>query len=367
LKRFLHRLISNPRESIIQKILLAPLSIFSLLYGWAVSARVFLYERGIFQARSLPCKVISVGNLTMGGTGKTPFVDLVAGMVRQKGYRVAVISRGYKGHYQGDYALVSDGERTHLDPRRAGDEPFLLARKLRGIPVIVGSNRRLAGQYAVERFQAEVLILDDGFQHLALKRDVDLLLLDSSGPFGNGRLFPRGELRESWKQGRRADALILTKGGGSDNINNLGKRFMNLSRGRPTFKVRYEPQILQAWGEERAMPAQDLKGKKIWAFCGLAKPVSFDNTLRGLGAEILHFEAFSDHYSYREKDLGRLQTDSRRAGAEAMVTTEKDAVRLGGFNRGPVPLWVLSVGHVFSGDDRVRFETFLFERLGRKP
>jgi tetraacyldisaccharide 4'-kinase len=367
LKNFLHRLISNPRESKLQKILLAPLSILSLFYGWTVSARVFFYRKGIFHAHSLPCKVISVGNLTLGGTGKTPFVCLVAEMVHRRGHRTAVLSRGYKGSYGGPYALVSDGEKILLDSRRAGDEPCLLARKLRGIPVIVGRERRFAGRYAIERFQTEVLILDDGFQHLAVKRDIDLLLLDSSAPFGNGRLFPRGELRESWKQARRADALVLTKGGGDDIINNLGKRFMNLSKDLPVFRVRYEPETIQVWGEERTRSPQDLRGKKIWAFCGLAKPESFEKTLRGLGAEVLHFEPFPDHFPFQEEDLERLQRSSRQAGAEAMVTTEKDMVRLEGFPKGPVPLWALSVRHVFPDDDRSRFEAFLFERLGRKP
>jgi tetraacyldisaccharide 4'-kinase len=233
--------------------------------------------------------------------------------------------------------------------------------------VIVGRERQLAGRYAIERFQTEVLILDDGFQHLAVKRDIDLLLLDSSAPFGNGRLFPRGELRESWKQARRADALVLTKGGGDDTINNLGKRFMNLSKDLPVFRVRYEPEKIQVWGEERTLSPQDLRGKKILAFCGLAKPESFEKTLRSLGAEVLHFEPFPDHFPFREEDLERMQRSSRQAGAEAMVTTEKDMVRLEGFPKGPVPLWALSVRHVFPDDDHSRFEAFLFARLGRKP
>jgi tetraacyldisaccharide 4'-kinase len=366
LKKFLHRLISNPRESKLQKILLFPLSVLSLLYGWVMSARVFFYRKGIYRTHSLPCKVISVGNLALGGTGKTPFVCLVAEMVHQSGYRTAVISRGYKGSYEGAQALVSDGERVLLDSRRAGDEPVLLARKLKGVPVIVGRERRIAGQYAIDRFQTEVLILDDGFQHLALRRDINFLLLDSSSPFGNARLLPRGELREPLSQFRRADALVLTKGGGDDIINNLGKRFMNLPKELPIFRVWYEPETIQVWGEERTLPPQDLRGKKIWAFCGLAKPGSFEKTLRGLGAEILHFEPFPDHFSYGEKDLERVGDQANQAGAEVLVTTEKDMMRLEGFPRGAVPLWALSVRHVFSGDDESRFAAFLFGRLGRK-
>ncbi len=366
MKNFLHRLISNPRESKLQRILLAPLSILSLLYGWIVSARLFFYRKGIYRTHSLPCKVISVGNLTVGGTGKTPFVWLVAGMVHRSGYRTAILSRGYKGSYEGAYALVSDGERVLMDWRQAGDEPVLLARNLKGVPVIVGRERRIAGQYAIDRFQTEVLILDDGFQHLALKRDVNFLLLDSSSPLGTARLLPRGELREPLPQVCRADALILTKGGGDDIINNLGKRFMNLLKDRPAFRVRYEPQAIRVWGEEKTLPPHDLRGKKIWAFCGLAKPESFTRTLQTLGADILHFEVFPDHFSYGEDDLERINGQASQAGAEAMVTTEKDLVRLEGSPRRRVPLWALSVRHVFSDDDESRFQAFLFGRLGRK-
>ena len=366
MKNFLHRLISNPRESKLQKILLAPLSILSLLYGWAVSARVFFYRKGIYRTHSLPCKVISVGNLTLGGTGKTPFACLVAEMVRKRGYRTAVLSRGYKGGYQGAYALVSDGERVLLDPAQAGDEPCLLARKLKGVPVIVGKKRWIAGRYAIDRFHAEVLILDDGFQHLALKRDINLLLLDSSSPFDNGRLFPRGELRESLNQVRRADALVLTKGGTDDIIINLRKRFMNLSKDLPIFRVRYDPEAIQVWGEKGTLAPQDLREKRILAFCGLAKPESFEKTLGGLGAQILHFEPFPDHFSYKEEDLERLRRIAGEVGAEAMVTTEKDMVRFKDFAPGTIPLWALSVRHVFQGDDHSRLEAFLFGRLGQK-
>ena len=366
MKNFLHRLISNPQESKLQKILLAPLSILSLLYAWVVSARVFFYRKGIFRTRSLPCLVISVGNITLGGTGKTPFVCLVAEMLHNRGYRTAVLSRGYKGSYEGAYAVVSDGERVLLGPRQAGDEPCLLAQKLRGIPVIVGRERWIAGRYAIDQFHTQVLILDDGFQHLALKRDMNLLLLDSSSPFGNGRLFPRGELRESLSQVRRAEAVVLTKGGGDDIINNLGKRFMNLSKEIPVFRVRYDPQAIQVEGEEKIRSSQDLRGKRILGFCGLAKPESFEKSLRQLGAEILHFQPFPDHFPYKEKDLERLRRVAGQVGAEAMVTTEKDMVRLRDFSRGRIPLWALSVRHAFQGDDHSRFETFLFGRLGPK-
>jgi tetraacyldisaccharide 4'-kinase len=365
LKTFLHRLIRNPGENLPFRILLAPLTLLSFLYGLAVTVRVFFYRRGIYRSRSLPCRVVSVGNLTLGGTGKTPFVILLAEMIRRRGYRTAVLSRGYKGKYEGSCALVSDGDRILMDPLQAGDEPCLLARKLKGVPVIVGRERWAAGRLAIDRFRTEVLILDDGFQHLALNRDLNFLLLDSLSPFGNGRLFPRGELREPLSQARRADALVLTKWGTGDIIIHLGKRFMNLWEGRPVFRVRYEPEEIKVWEQEKVLPCVNLKKKRILAFSGLARPESFEKTLRELEAEIVGFETFPDHYVYEGKDLEQLRGKAVRAGAEAMVTTEKDLVRIKDFPPGTMPLWALSVRHVFPAEDLARFETFLFERLGR--
>jgi tetraacyldisaccharide 4'-kinase len=363
--KFLHQLIRNPGANLPSRILLAPLTFLSFLYGLAVTLRVFFYRKGIYRSRSLPCRVVSVGNLTLGGTGKTPFVMMLAEMIHRRGYRTAVLSRGYKGNYESPCALVSDGEEILMDPLQAGDEPCLLARKLRGIPVIVGRERWTAGRFAIDRFGAEVLVLDDGFQHLALNRDLNFLLLDSFSPFGNGRLFPRGELREPISQVRRADALILTKGGMDDIIFNLGKRLMNLLEGRPVFRVRYEPAEIKVWGEERVLSPQYLMKRRIFAFSGLARPESFEKTLRGLEAEITGFETFPDHYAYEGKDLERLREKALRAGAEAMVTTEKDMVRIQGYRPGTMPLWVLTVRHVFPGEDLSSFETFLFERLDR--
>ena len=223
LKIFLNRLIRNPEESRLQQVLLAPLGLLSFFYGWVLEARLFLFRRGIYKTHSLPCKVISVGNLTLGGTGKTPFVRLIAEMVRDRGYRTAILSRGYKGKFQGPHEIVSDGERVFMDAAKAGDEPCLLAEKLRGIPIIVGRERWVSGQFAVDRFRTEVAILDDGFQHLSLKRDLNLLLIDSASPFGNGKLFPRGVLREPLDQIARADAITLTKTRSDDNIKILKK------------------------------------------------------------------------------------------------------------------------------------------------
>ena len=367
MKSFLHRLISNPEESQLQKILLAPLSLLALLYGWVVKTRIFFYRKGIYRTHSLSCKVISVGNITLGGTGKTPFVILLAGMIRDKGYRTAVLSRGYKGEYAGPYGVVSDGEKTLLDAAQAGDEPYLLAQKLKGVPIVVGKERWVSGRFVLDRFKPRVIILDDGFQHLALKRDLDILLLDSHHPFGNGKLFPRGELREPLTELSRADLLILTKAEGDDIINNLRKRLMNSPKGLPLFRVRYQSREVRLWGEENGQDPSMLEGKKVLAFAGLARPSSFQRTLSGLGAEILKFEVFPDHHPYSPDDLERLSREAFRAGAEAMITTEKDMARIRFFSSPPLPLWTLAVGHEFQGNDGSLFAEFLFRRLELEP
>jgi len=367
LKSFLHRLISNPEESQLQKILLAPLSLLALLYGWVVNTRIFFYRKGIYRTHSLSCKVVSVGNITLGGTGKTPFVVLLAGMIRDKGYRTAVLSRGYKGEYAGPYGVVSDGEKTLLDAVQAGDEPYLLAQKLKGVPVVVGKERWVSGRFVLDRFKPQVIILDDGFQHLALKRDLDILLLDSHHPFGNGKLFPRGELREPLTELARADVLILTKAEEGDIINNLRKRLMNFPKGVPLFRVRYQPREVRLWGEEHGKDPSILGGKKVLAFAGLARPSSFQRTLSGLGAEILKFEVFPDHHPYSPGDLERLFREALRAGAEAMITTEKDMARIRSFSSPPLALWTLAVEHEFQGNDGPLFAEFLSRRLELEP
>ncbi|MDI6755442.1 MAG: tetraacyldisaccharide 4'-kinase [Thermodesulfobacteriota bacterium] len=346
-----------------RKLLLSPLCLLSFFYGWANSARVYLYERGIFPTRSLAGKVVSVGNITLGGTGKTPFVVLLAEMLKSKGLRVAILSRGYKGNFSEPFRVVSDGKQTFMDASQAGDEPYLMSTKLSGIPVIVGQNRWRSGKYAIEHFQSETLILDDGFQHLPLKRDLNLLLVDSSAPFGNGYLFPRGILRESLSQLRRADAIILTKAGQHDNFKILKLNLTKFSEEIPIFKVEYAPGEIRMFGKETSFPAEYLKGKKVLAFSGIAKPISFKQTLLNLNADIAEFVIFPDHHQYRPKEWEKLSQKARDLGVEAMVTTEKDLVRCQGFKQGIIPLWGVSIRHVFLGNDLPRFEEFLFSRL----
>ena len=187
------------------------LLVLSLAYGVVIRIRARLYAAGVLPSKALLCRVISVGNIIAGGTGKTPMTIFVAQLLRDKGQRVVVLSRGYRGSMEASGGIVSDGERIFKGPDEAGDEPYLMARVLKGIPVVVGKRRYEAGMMAIARFQPDVIVLDDAFQHLRLKRDLDLVLLDCRSPWGNGYLLPRGLLREPLSALRRAHAIIFTR------------------------------------------------------------------------------------------------------------------------------------------------------------
>jgi tetraacyldisaccharide 4'-kinase len=250
-----------------------------------------------------------------------------------------------------------------LGASQAGDEPYLLSEKLRGVPIIVGKNRWRSGQFAVDHFQSEILILDDGFQHLPLKRDLNLLLIDSSFPFGNGYLFPRGILREPLSQLGRADAIILTKASRYDNFKILKHNLARGSKGIPIFQVEYVAGEIRMLKKGVSFPPEYLDGKKVLAFSGIGKPRSFQQTLHHLNARIVEFAIFPDHHQYRPKEMERLFQKARDLGVDALVTTEKDLVRCQGLEQGGIPLWGVSIQHVFLGDDLFHFEKFLLSKL----
>jgi len=183
----------------------------SKIYALAMAMRLRLYKGNLFETHRLPCKVISIGNITLGGTGKTPMTLYVAELIKKMGLNPAIICRGYKGEYEHSVEMVTDGVKNFMGPDQAGDEPYLMATKLSGVPVFVGKNRYVSGMKAWESFHPDVIILDDAFQHIQLFRDLNLLLLDAAKPFGNGHIFPRGILRESLEQVDRADALVITR------------------------------------------------------------------------------------------------------------------------------------------------------------
>ncbi len=365
--KLVYTFITREEESNLRQAALAPLCLLSFFYSLALKVRLLLYHCRVFQVRRLPCKVISVGNITLGGTGKTPFVCLLADLLRRKGYPTAILSRGYKGTFRKSAGVVSDGKEILMNAQEAGDEAFLLAETLADVPVLVGKERWISGRYAVDRFHSQVVILDDGFQHLEVRRDLNLLLIDSISPFGNGRLFPRGSLREPVEQVSRADAIVLTKGGRFDNIKKLKRKFQLALEGLPVFRVDYKPVAIRVAGKTQSLSVASLQERKILAFAGIARPESFRRTLLGLNAKISGFESFPDHHSYHPGDLERLWEKGKNLGVEAIVTTEKDEVRLRNIPGNSLPLWILKVRHEFLENDRERFEEFLWKHFINPP
>ncbi len=320
------------------------LRLLSCLFGGVIRLRHYLYEKRILRNQPLGCLVVVVGNLTVGGTGKTPVVEKFAKSLAQRGRKVAILSRGYKSRKEPMYRkwirwvthaaesppkLVSDGEQILLDSWEAGDEPYMLARNLlpSGVLVVVDKDRVKAGRYAIRQYGVDTLVLDDGFQYLPLKGRLNLLLVDRTNPFGNGKLLPRGILREPVEHLRRANYVFITKSDGSSN-ETLRRQISAHNPEADIIECAHQPQYLKSLdgGSERTLDW--LKGRRVAALSGIAVPESFENFLRDYGAEIIYAERYLDHHRYSGRELGDFLEQAMAAGAEAVVTTEKDAVRV---------------------------------------
>ena len=343
------------REGLGPLLFAAFLQACSYLFSGIVQLRLWLYRKRIFHDTPLGCLVVVVGNLTVGGTGKTPIVEMFARALRDRGRKVAILSRGYKSKApplwkRWWYAfthrdpepprIVSDGQRVLLDSELAGDEPFMLAKNLPGVVVLVDKDRVKAGAYAIKRFGCDTLVLDDGFQYLPLKGRLNLLLVDKTNPFGNGFLLPRGILREPVKHLKRASYVFLTKSNGrrDEELEHLIRHFNPEAE---IIECAHRPQFLQRVGTAERRPLEDLNARRIAAFSGIATPESFERFLREGGARLVHVRRFLDHYRFTAEDLNEIFTEAQRAGAEFIVTTEKDAVRIASSQACPLPLYYL--------------------------
>jgi tetraacyldisaccharide 4'-kinase len=296
------------------------------LYHTGVNLRCLYFRKK--GTRQLPGFVVSIGNLSLGGTGKTPAVFMTAQWAFQEGHHVAILSRGYGGRYKEGVYVLSSGSEIYGTPHEGGDEPYFLAQSLPGIPVILSKNRYLAGMEAHKRFGSHYFVLDDGFQHLALKRDLDILLLDGRNPFGNRRLFPWGPLREPIGNIERADTIILTRTN-EDNYNTALQDFLEARfPEKPVFKSDHIPDKLVLSNGSIMEDARKLQEKKVVAFSGIARPGSFRETLERLGARVLLFKVFKDHHPFSPKEVAWLFARGKKLGADFLVTTGKDWVRL---------------------------------------
>jgi len=348
----------------------------ALLYGAAMRSRARLFGKGRLAVHRLPCKVVSVGNITLGGTGKTPMSLYMAKLIHEAGFRVAVASRGYKGQAERQGGVVSDGNRLRMNSAAAGDEPFLMARHLLpfGIPVLVGGDRVRSGRLALERFHTEVLVLDDGFQHMRLHRDLNLVLLDAGKPFGNGHLLPRGTLREPLSALARADACLLTRcpqGLVRSVFPNDDRRkahpFFHDAQ-RPVFPASHAPVVVEwiAAGQndlpQEMPPLEDLRRYPVFAFSGIARNDDFRAGLQRMGFNLKGWAAFEDHHTYSRDDLTAIETLAVRKGATLMVTTEKDRVKIDAGWIQRIPLLAVGV-QIDLGVYARAFEQFVIRKL----
>jgi tetraacyldisaccharide 4'-kinase len=347
----------------------------SLFYGAGLKFREFGYRRKILPSHQLPCRVICVGNITVGGTGKTPMTMHLAQEIKQLGFKVAVVSRGYKGGAESQGGIVSDGQSIQMGPQLAGDEPYMMARGLGEIPVVVGKNRFAVGMRACEKFRPDVIVLDDGFQHLRLKRDIDLVLLDWTQPFGNTHLLPRGILREPVSSLARSHACILTRHriGRSDAAAASIEMIKKYAPQNPFFTSTHEPfyykvksrERIPAMGEggRQPYPETDRSVKKsTFGFSGIARNLDFQDTVKNLGFNAQGFLEFSDHHYYTKKDLDDIQSRAEKSGARQLITTEKDLGRLSPVN--PFSMDLVAVGvRVSFGDDQQKFLSFIKKQL----
>lgn len=325
------------------------LYLFSIPYRAIVRIRLGLYTRGIFREHRLGCTVISVGNLTVGGTGKTPVVEKIAANLRDRGRNVAILSRGYKSSGKRrsrsgkpGVRVVSEGGALLLDSKSAGDEPFMLAKNLRGVAVVVDKDRIGCGFEAVENLERDILILDDGFQYLKLGRRFDLVLIDREASFGNEYLLPRGTLREPPDHLRRATHILITKCDGSD-ISPLLERIRKLNPTAPVIESRHRPVDLEDLVTGERFPLSSLRGLKAAAISGIANPESFENGLRRLGTDLVVTQGFADHHRYSKREIERFINRAQRRGVSCILTTEKDAVRMPRLLNQEIPIRYLRI------------------------
>jgi len=337
--------LSRPSVSPSSRFLSLPLSGPAWVYGRAQAVRRWGYRGGIARAHRAGVPVISVGNITAGGTGKTPCVEAVCRVLLADGRRPAVLSRGYGGSLQEPWGIVSDGRRLMMNAREAGDEPVLLAKRLPSVPVLVGQDRRVTAQAAVERCGAQILVLDDGFQHLRLARDLDIVTVDARDPFGNGHCFPRGLLREQPRALGDAGLILLTQTSRLDGrrIQTVLTAIRRFNRRAPILNTFHSPVELVDLGSGEVWPLARLQGLKVLAFAGIGHPETFFQILDSAGARVLEAVPFPDHHTYVPPDLAKLRSWGRLMNVQALITTEKDAVRLEDEPPGDVPVLALRI------------------------
>ena len=328
-----------------QAVLRPPLGLAAGAYGLGARLHRAVYERGWKEPRRLPCRVISVGGLTVGGAAKTPMAAWLAARLHARGHRVALLSRGYARQRSEDVTVVSDGSRLHADVERRGDEPLILAAHAPGVPVLVGRDRSLTGLRAINAFDVEAIVLDDGFQHHRLARDLEIVTVDGQAGFGNCRVLPGGPLREPLSALSRADAVGVIDGPLPPSQEVRVEEFAATAF---RFEASRRVWALRKLGEEETVEPEFVVGKEVGLLSGIARPAGFHRTVEVLGARIVAERHFGDHHIFRPRDLVGLGSE-----APLWLTTEKDAVKLSSWWQKGADIRVLCTGLDFAEPERL--------------
>ncbi|MFA6074652.1 MAG: tetraacyldisaccharide 4'-kinase [Negativicutes bacterium] len=361
LSDYLFAVIKGKKTGFGPSLFLTLMTWFSWIYYAVIWSLCALYRCGLFSKQKLPCFVVSLGNITVGGTGKTPTAERMATEFLERGYKVAILNRGYRGTWRGIAEIVSNGEQMLMTAQECGDEAYLLAANLPGVGVVIGRDRYTSGLLAIKEYGAEVLILDDAFQHWQLARDLDIVLIDATDDLLNNHILPRGTLREPRSGLKRATMFFVTKTEHADQqrLEEIKEYLARINPAAPIIETNHKPAgfiEIEDWyaGKAKAiLPTDTIYGQKILAFSALGNPASFEHTIVSLGGEVYQRVRFPDHHSYSMAEMQRILIRAVASGVSALVTTEKDAVKIPSefihrFRK--LPIYVLKI-QVFSNEE----------------
>jgi len=327
------------------------------VYGRIIDLRNLFYDKGWFKSFDLGARTISIGNITAGGTGKTPLVAYAAELLAGNGEKVCILTRGYGREKPRWHVVVSDRNKVLVDHKTGGDEPVELAQKLLGKAIVIAdANRVTAARRALEAEKITAFVLDDGFQHRRAKRDVNIVCIDATNPFGNGSLLPAGRLREPLKNLSRANAIVITRANLVDDTSNLRSEISKWAPKTTIFECSSKIAVLAEIGPravDRKDEEQGGQAQKYLAFCGLGNPTNFFRQLESEGFEVVTPKPFPDHHFYKQEEIKKLERRAKAAGAGALITTAKDAVKLSGL-KFELPCLIAEVKLVFDDPDGFR-------------
>lgn len=336
------------------------LDLLSSIYGKVADVRNRLYERGVFETFDLGARTISIGNITTGGTGKTPLVAYVAGILASRGEKVCILTRGYGRANPKIRVLVSDGEKILAGPDDSGDEPYELAQKLLGKGIVIAdADRVAAAEWAKRKFGVTAFVLDDSFQHRRAKRDVDIVCIDATNPFGGGKMLPAGRLREPLNNLRRASIIVITRADMVADLEDIKSEISNLNKNAAIFAASNKIVRFTELEEFHAKSLRTLSeeiSQKAFAFCGLGNPENFFESLRQSNISLVGTQAFPDHHSYTQKDFIEIEKEFRRSRSDILLTTAKDAVKLRNL-KFEIPCFVAEIEVII--DDATAFAALL--------